>query len=1102
MSLIENQLNLLKRKHYDYLIALLAYFIISIIVLGQILLSPGTIGFFHDWFIGPYSEMNESWAKNGLYKWDSKSGNKGYDTDWLIKLILLPLPFMGGEVLSKGLLVLIITMSGFGAFCLGRRLKLNWYVSFATGILYIFSPIIFTRIVAGHLYYLIAYFLAPLIVAYFLKGKEENNNRYFIIAGLLLAIAVVQLQFLVMIFLILIIFSLIDFQRIKKGIIGLFIIFSITFLITFSPVVLPQLLVSISEVPFNVNQLLKYNALTSASDFAKSFRILGYEVQPYSYLNLGTSSDLFQSNTGIMPPWIFYLDFVIPIAGFSILFFRKDKYTVSLALISIVGLFLLKGPNPIFSEFFVYLFINGLYIFREIWHLAFLYSFSITFMIAFFIQWIVQLKIKPVSKIVVSLSLISMIVVSNGYPLLLGNFAGYLQTYEFPVEYHTLYDKIISDPGNNVLILPYVNPIRYDNLTLKGLDPLIIHTPTMIFPMHLEGRSTPTDAASIWLLSSIQENKTNNLGKVLSGFGIKYVILRKDFVSYYSGYTSLDSLPHFKQIWSTPLEPILDSQNDLKVISNNPQYKIYANLNNVGKIFVPVTTGGGLSDFNYFLLLSNFTPLANVALYPSVSDHDSLMFIDDKREAHISKNDFVQINHYANSFDAKTGWADNINSFVYGDILTSRVNQGLFSESPKSEVSFELPTRYKNKQVEILVKALSWEQGGKLDIHVNDANQTILLNSPDRSYQLFELFEGSSDKPYHISIQNVEGKNYVEGFYIKEVNSQQNDSTSKTFLTNLDDDLGPNLMANSDFELLNNHTKLPLYWNDSFKNCERKFTCKMNATSGWNDKLSYQFSTKSPHNKSGSWSSIYGQEISVDPSKIYILFTHMKMNKYATQSHVLFEGFNEHSRKWYQIEQCPPGSEGWLQWEQFSCLLKIPENVTKIRPVLNAGWSSQPKVVARTWFDDLTLNELTNESRSYKLSEIKKFISMQGLSNKSSMTIPSIKILGYDQYDPTHWKIRVSSPREGIIAFAEPYDKSWQATVYKDGKKVGVVNSMPLYGAINSFEINKTGDLDIVLTFAPQYWYELGLVIAAITISFCIFYIIYDYNRNRKRNIS
>jgi len=1093
------KMNPLKTKHYDYLIALLAYFIISLIILGQILLSPGTIGFFHDWFIGPYDEMNKSWANSGLFVWDSQVGYKTYDTDWIIKLILLPIPFLGGEILSKGLLILIVTLSGFGAFCLGRQLKLSWYASFAAGILYIFSPIIFTRIIAGHLYYLIAYFLTPLILSSFLQGKEQNNKKYFIVAGLLLSFAVIQIQFLVLVIVILLIFTLLDFKdfkQIKKGAIGIFIVISITFLITYSPILLPQLLLKGAELPFNVNQLLTYHALASASDLAKSFRMLGYEAQPYSYLNLGTSRDLLESNAGIIPSWIFYLDFILPIIAFSVLLIRKDRYTISLAVIAIIGLYLLKGLNPPFPGVFDFLFKHGFYMFRELWHIAFLYSFAITFLIAIFIERILKLNFKPEFKVISSAALITIIVILNGYPLLLGNFAGYVQTYSLPTEYHTLYQNISANPQYNVLILPYVNPIKYDNLTLKGIDPFITHTSSMIFPSVIGGRVPPTNGVSIWLLSAMQENMTDNLGRVLSGFGIKYVILRNDFVSYYPGYTPLNSLPLFREKWYTPLEPILNSQKDLKVISNNSQYTIYENLNNVSKIFVPVAAGGGLSDFDSFNLLSKFTSLSNVALYPSVSDRDSLIFIDDKREANMSQNDFIEINRYANSFDATNGWADNINSFGYDHILTSRVHQGLFSSSPNSEVSFELPNRYKNKQVEIWAKALSWEQGGTINFQIGGANHTLALSSPDRSFQLFKIFEGRSDKPYPIILQNIDGKNNVEGFYIQEVKAQLNNSKNKMFLTNLDEDLGPNLVANSNFALANNDTKLPLYWNDSLNNCGQTFTCKINVTSGWNDKLSYQFSTKSPHNNTGSWSSIYGQEIMVEPFKSYKLLTHMKMNKYALFSHVLLEGFNEHSGKWYQIEQCPAGIEGRLQWKQFNCIVTIPENTTKIRPVLNAGWSSQPKV-ARTWFDELSFNELTNQTRSYKISEIKKFISSEGLDNKSSGTLPSTKILGYDKNDPTHWTISISAPKPTTIGFAEPYDEKWQATIYNQGKKIDVVKAMPLYGAINGFQINQTGNLDIVISFAPQYWYQLGFVISGLTFAFCIFYIIYDYKRNK-----
>ena len=73
----------------------------------------------------------------------------------------------------------------------------------------------------------------------------------------------------------------------------------------------------------------------------------------------------------------------------------------------------------------------------------------------------------------------------------------------------------------------------------------------------------------------------------------------------------------------------------------------------------------------------------------------------------------------------------------------------------------------------------------------------------------------------------------------------------------------------------------------------------------------------------------------------------------------------------------------------------------------------------------------------------------------------------------------------------------WEATIYKDGKKVDGIKSLSLYGTINSFQINQTGDLDIVIKYIRQDWFEIGLVISAITFSLCIFYLFYDWRRNR-----
>ncbi len=72
-------------KYFDYIIALASYFFLSFLILGGFIFSHGTIGFFHDWFLGPFEEMNESWAKNGPYAWDTQVGYKFYYTDWILR---------------------------------------------------------------------------------------------------------------------------------------------------------------------------------------------------------------------------------------------------------------------------------------------------------------------------------------------------------------------------------------------------------------------------------------------------------------------------------------------------------------------------------------------------------------------------------------------------------------------------------------------------------------------------------------------------------------------------------------------------------------------------------------------------------------------------------------------------------------------------------------------------------------------------------------------------------------------------------------------------------------------------------------------------------
>ena len=161
-------------------------------------------------------------------------------------------------------------------------------------------------------------------------------------------------------------------------------------------------------------------------------------------------------------------------------------------------------------------------------------------------------------------------------------------------------------------------------------------------------------------------------------------------------------------------------------------------------------------------------------------------------------------------------------------------------------------------------------------------------------------------------------------------------------------------IANPNFTFFNDTSGLPSYWNDPFKSCRTTFSCTIKFTDGWSDYVSFSLSTA--NNTDQKWSGIHGKEIDVKPYGKYQVVTHMKLNKFVIGSHVALQGYNETSKGWYPLTtQCPSGISGPLEWHEFNCIITVPENTTKIKPILNAGWSSDGKNEATTWFDGIDI---------------------------------------------------------------------------------------------------------------------------------------------------
>jgi len=119
------------------------------------------------------------------------------------------------------------------------------------------------------------------------------------------------------------------------------------------------------------------------------------------------------------------------------------------------------------------------------------------------------------------------------------------------------------------------------------------------------------------------------------------------------------------------------------------------------------------------------------------------------------------------------------------------------------------------------------------------------------------------------------------------------------------------------------------------------------------------------------------------------------------------------------------------------------------------------------------------------------------LSSKTTLFLKKPNILKYEKINPTLYKVQVNATEPFMLSFAESYDPLWEARVYKNGKLVEKSKPVPLYGVINGFWINTTGEnLEIVIRYKPQDYFEFGLVISGTTLTACIGYLIYDWKRD------
>jgi hypothetical protein len=220
---------------------------------------------------------------------------------------------------------------------------------------------------------------------------------------------------------------------------------------------------------------------------------------------------------------------------------------------------------------------------------------------------------------------------------------------------------------------------------------------------------------------------------------------------------------------------------------------------------------------------------------------------------------------------------------------------------------------------------------------------------------------------------------------------------------------------------------------------------------------------------------VAGREVPVTSGEIYGVKTSIKYEN-ASWTHVQVEGYDPRLKEWVKLVSCPTARTGSSDWFDTECSFYMPAGISRIRPVVVAGWAENPVFPATSWFDDISISRL--ESRFYS-----RLLSGAGA--------PGVT---FKQLSPEKYEVQVKgADAPFMLVFAEAYDPLWTVR-YEDGKTADPVR---LYSTITGFPIEREGSYKLAVEYTPQRWFTEGFIISLVTLIMCLIFLLYNWTRRR-----
>lgn len=743
------------------------FIILAVWSLRQIIANPFTVGQKFDWYL-PLFNLRPL-LPTSFYSWsvENTGAPVGYYSAWIGDFLFGLCGWLGitPNIFIPLFLVFTLTMAGWGMHRLLRFVHVPWFFALLAGIFYMSSPVVYIRIIIGFTLWLLAYALAPIILLHYLKIIHEKDwLARALWTGLLLGIATAQIQFFLMIGVILLIAAFTKGygfrlrERLKRFII----------VIAFSLVLeLPWLLVvffrgfSTEVSTLSAGSAVFKSVTALPHSFLRTFFLNEHHIT-YEYFDIVNHQPLyFWSGLAL----IFLLFFG------TIAFWKKISLRWLILIIAPIGFFMTILPHPHFAWVYRYLFDTSklVNIFREVYHAQFLSSFIYAVTIGSVTgAWWRAIKNIPakISIILVSFILFGLFC----HVSLKGDFKSFGSKFDLSA-YRNLWSETQESKQESRIWYPLGLGFVQDKNDLTGASNGDVIARSIGQPFLDEGSSVLnqpnnlTNLRNTMLHDFVQQKPIDGY---LNKLAVNQIIERKDLVSLNLGATA-ENDSKIKKYWQEKSVASVISPANWSASAFSKNIKIYQKIEPANIIYPAsqvVLSSGDFTDLSQnktVVFLSdnqgNQKLINNLPLLEPKTDLDF-------KASLVSNADIINLTNYTDQNEkASQGWSQGRFSWWYRPEFSSPVRPFI---TTRHEDNLKISLSKKSSgYYQALIKIWHSPKGGLLSIGVGDQSMqvdTTAENFEWRWYKINDVVLSKTNKD--IEINNIYGEQAVGEFIL------------------------------------------------------------------------------------------------------------------------------------------------------------------------------------------------------------------------------------------------------------------------------------------------------------------------------------------------